>query len=201
MEAFLVSIATVGIAEMGDRTQLLSLVLAAQYRQPWPILAGVLVATLANHAVAGLVGVWFGELLQPRLLDVVVGAGMLGMALWTLKPDAPGAVAALGRRGAFVAALIVFFIAEIGDKTQARHRRVGRRLRQSRPGGGGNDHRHAGGEYARRVLGARPSPTACRCGRSMSALPALSGLWASSSSPARCCTDGDPCRGIAASLP
>jgi putative Ca2+/H+ antiporter (TMEM165/GDT1 family) len=118
MEAFLVSIATVGIAEMGDRTQLLSLVLAAQYRQPWPILAGVLVATLANHAVAGLVGVWFGEFLQPRFLDVVVGAGLLGMALWTLKPDAPGAVAARGRRGAFVATLIAFFIAEIGDKTQ-----------------------------------------------------------------------------------
>jgi putative Ca2+/H+ antiporter (TMEM165/GDT1 family) len=118
MEAFLVSLATVGIAEMGDRTQLLSLLLAAQYRQPWPILAGVLVATLANHAVAGLAGVWFGELLQPALLDVVVGAGMLAMALWTLKPDAPGAVGVRGRRGAFAATLIAFFVAEIGDKTQ-----------------------------------------------------------------------------------
>jgi putative Ca2+/H+ antiporter (TMEM165/GDT1 family) len=118
MEAFLVSIATVGVAEMGDRTQLLSLVLAAHYRQPWPILAGVLAATLANHAAAGLVGVWFGEFLRPALLDAVVGAGMLGMALWTLKPDTPGDGAAIGRRGAFLATLIAFFIAEIGDKTQ-----------------------------------------------------------------------------------
>jgi len=118
MEAFFVSIATVGIAEMGDRTQLLSLVLAAHYRQPWPILAGVLVATLANHALAGLVGVWFGVLLRPALLDAVVGASLLGMALWMLKPDAPGAGAAIGRRGAFLATVIAFFIAEIGDKTQ-----------------------------------------------------------------------------------
>jgi putative Ca2+/H+ antiporter (TMEM165/GDT1 family) len=118
MNVLLLSIATVGMAEMGDRTQLLSLVLAAQYRRPWPILAGVLVATLANHAVAGLVGVWFGEFLQPMLLDAAVGAGMLAMALWTLKPDAPGGATTVGRRSAFLATLIAFFIAETGDKTQ-----------------------------------------------------------------------------------
>src|SRR5215831_3714848 len=88
LEAFLVSISTVAIAEMGDRTQLLSLVLAAHYRRPWPILAGVLCATLANHAAAGLVGVHLGRFLTPRLLDGIVGASMIAMALWALKPDA-----------------------------------------------------------------------------------------------------------------
>ncbi len=75
MEAFLVSVTTVAVAEMGDRTQFLSLVLAAHYRRPWPILAGVLVATLANHALAGLIGVWFGRFLSPPVLDGAVAAG------------------------------------------------------------------------------------------------------------------------------
>jgi putative Ca2+/H+ antiporter (TMEM165/GDT1 family) len=118
MEAFLVSITTVAIAEMGDRTQLLSLVLAAHYRKPWPILAGVLLATLANHSVAGFIGLWFGELLSPALLDSVVGGSMIVMALWVLKPDSLAGGSPANRRGAFVATLIAFFIAEIGDKTQ-----------------------------------------------------------------------------------
>ena len=118
MEAFLVSITTVAIAEMGDRTQLHSLVLTAHYRKPWPILAGVLLATLANHALAGLVGVWFGKFLTPALLDCVVGVSMIAMALWVLKPDSLDGSDPANRRGAFVATLIAFFIAEIGDKTQ-----------------------------------------------------------------------------------
>jgi Ca2+/H+ antiporter, TMEM165/GDT1 family len=118
MEALLVSLVTVAIAEMGDRTQLLSLVLVARYRQPWPILAGILFATLANHAAAGVIGVWFGKFLSPALLDGIVGAGMLAMALWTLKPDRLDEDAPLGRRGAFLATLVAFFVAEIGDKTQ-----------------------------------------------------------------------------------
>ena len=118
MEALLVSIGTVGFAEMGDRTQLLSLMLAARYRRPWPILAGVLLATSANHAMAGLIGVWFGGLLTPRLLDAVVGTSMLAMALWTLRPDRLEDGAAVGGRGAFLATLVAFFVAEIGDKTQ-----------------------------------------------------------------------------------
>ena len=68
MEAFWISITTISIAEIGDRTQLLSLVLAARYRRPWPIVAGILCATLANHAAAGLIGVWFGSLLRPKTL-------------------------------------------------------------------------------------------------------------------------------------
>ena len=118
MEALLVSLVTVAIAEMGDRTQLLSLVLAARYRQPWPILAGILFATLANHAAAGVIGVWFGKFLSPALLDGIVGAGMLAMALWTLKPDRLDEDAPPGRRGAFLTTLVAFFVAEIGDKTQ-----------------------------------------------------------------------------------
>jgi putative Ca2+/H+ antiporter (TMEM165/GDT1 family) len=118
MEALLISLATVAVAEMGDRTQLLSLVLATHYRQPWPILGGILLATLANHAAAGALGVWFGRFLSPALLDGIVGAGMLAMALWTLKPDRFDEDAPIGRRGAFLATLVAFFIAEIGDKTQ-----------------------------------------------------------------------------------
>ncbi len=87
MQSFLVSISSVSIAEIGDRTQLLSLMLAAHYRRPWPILAGVLCATLANHAVAGVIGVRLGRFLTPTLLDAVVGVSMICMALWSLRPD------------------------------------------------------------------------------------------------------------------
>ncbi|MGB6308260.1 MAG: TMEM165/GDT1 family protein [Steroidobacteraceae bacterium] len=119
MEAFLVSLSTVAIAEMGDRTQLLALVLAAHYRKPWPILAGILCATLANHAVAGYVGAHLGKYLTPSRLDLIVGISMIAMALWTLKPDKLDEKEAEPRRtSAFVGTLIAFFIAEIGDKTQ-----------------------------------------------------------------------------------
>ena len=119
MEAFLVSITTISIAEIGDRTQLLSLVLAARYRRPWPIIAGILCATLANHLVAGIVGVWFGSLLNPHMLQIVVGVSMIAMAIWTLKPDKLDEITgASSAMGAFLATLTSFFIAEIGDKTQ-----------------------------------------------------------------------------------
>jgi Ca2+/H+ antiporter, TMEM165/GDT1 family len=119
MESFLISASTVAIAEMGDRTQLLALMLAAHYRKPWPILAGVLCATLANHAVAGIVGARLGRFLTPTVLDAAVGISMIGMALWTLIPDKLDEESnKAGRTSAFVATLIAFFIAEIGDKTQ-----------------------------------------------------------------------------------
>lgn len=119
MEAFLISLSTVSIAEIGDRTQILSLMLAARFRRPWPILAGVFCATLANHAAAAFVGERLGRTLTPALLDAAVGVSMVGMALWTLRPDALEEGSALGsRKGAFLATLVTFFIAEIGDKTQ-----------------------------------------------------------------------------------
>jgi putative Ca2+/H+ antiporter (TMEM165/GDT1 family) len=119
MESFLISLSTVAIAEMGDRTQLLSLVLAARFRRPWPILAGVFCATIANHAVAALIGQRLGHALTPRILDTAVGVSMIVMALWTLKPDTLAETSTDGKRkGAFLATLVTFFIAEIGDKTQ-----------------------------------------------------------------------------------
>ena len=119
MESFLVSISTVAIAEMGDRTQLLSLMLAAHFRKPWPILAGVLCATIANHAAAGFIGARLGRFLTPTILDAVVGVSMIGMALWTLKPDTLEEDAeGVKRTSAFIATVVAFFIAEIGDKTQ-----------------------------------------------------------------------------------
>ncbi len=104
---------------MGDRTQLLSLLLAARFRRPWPILAGIFCATLINHAGAGFVGTMFGRLLTPFWLDLAVGLGMIGMTLWTLKPDhlAEDDVPK-GPASAFLATLVAFFIAEMGDKTQ-----------------------------------------------------------------------------------
>ena len=119
METFLISITTISVAEIGDRTQLLSLLLAARYRRPWPIIAGILCATLANHAVAGVIGVWFGSLLKPRSLEIVVGISMIAMAIWTLKPDTlDESSGGAGAMGAFLATLTAFFVAEIGDKTQ-----------------------------------------------------------------------------------
>jgi Ca2+/H+ antiporter, TMEM165/GDT1 family len=119
MESFLISLSTVAIAEMGDRTQLLSLMLAARFRRPWPILAGVFCATVANHTAAGLIGQRVGQALTPRILDTAVGVSMIVMALWTLRPDTLDEESPeKKRRGAFLATLITFFIAEIGDKTQ-----------------------------------------------------------------------------------
>ena len=119
MQVFLVSLSTVAIAEMGDRTQLLALVLSAKFPKPVPIIAAIFFATVANHAIAGFLGMWLGRFLTPRVLDIVVGVSMLGMAVWTLIPDKlDDDDAKTSDRGAFMATLIAFFIAEIGDKTQ-----------------------------------------------------------------------------------
>lgn len=118
MQAFLVSVSTVAIAEMGDRTQLLSMLLAARFRKPWPIIAGILLATIANHALAALVGVEFAKYLTPKVLDLVVGISMLAMSVWTLIPDKMDEGTGVDGRGAFAATLVAFFVAEMGDKTQ-----------------------------------------------------------------------------------
>ncbi len=119
VEAFLVSTGSISVAEIGDRTQLLSLVLAARYRRPLPIIAGIFCATLANHAAAGFIGNLFGDFLNPKALQIIVGISMIGMALWTLKPDILDQDAvSVGAAGAFLATLTSFFLAEIRDKTQ-----------------------------------------------------------------------------------
>jgi Ca2+/H+ antiporter, TMEM165/GDT1 family len=119
MEALLTSLTVVSIAEIGDRTQLLALLLASQFRRPVPILCGILLATVANHAVAALAGEWIGDLLSPSVLRWVLVASFAAMAVWTLIPEKPGEEgAALPRYGAFLTTLVGFFVCEIGDRTQ-----------------------------------------------------------------------------------
>jgi len=120
MEAFLVSTGLVALAEMGDKTQLLSLLLAARFRKPLPIIAGILVATLLNHALAGAVGNWLQETLGPDVLRWILGLSFIAMGAWMLVPDKldDAGAGAAGRFGAFGATLVAFFIAEMGDKTQ-----------------------------------------------------------------------------------
>ncbi|MFI5447774.1 TMEM165/GDT1 family protein [Polaromonas sp. UC242_47] len=120
MEAFLVSTGIVALAEMGDKTQLLALVLAARFRKPWPIVFGIFVATIANHALAGALGAWVTTMLSPQTLRWILGVSFIAMAVWMLIPDklddedtekAP-------RFGVFATTVLVFFLAEMGDKTQ-----------------------------------------------------------------------------------
>ena len=120
MEAFLLSTGIVALAEMGDKTQLLSLVLAARFRRPWPILGGILIATLANHALAGAVGASVTAWLGPQWLRWILAGSFIAMAAWMLVPDrlddddAPDAP----RHSVLVTTVIAFFLAEMGDKTQ-----------------------------------------------------------------------------------
>ncbi|GGG58404.1 UPF0016 family membrane protein [Pseudohongiella nitratireducens] len=119
MDAFLISTGLVTLAEMGDRTQLLAFLLAAKFRRPVPIMLGILIATLANHAFAGFIGQWFAELLTPEILRWVLAVTFFAMAAWMMIPDkldddAPDA----SQYGVLLTTIIAFFLAEIGDKTQ-----------------------------------------------------------------------------------
>ncbi|TFW00780.1 TMEM165/GDT1 family protein [Oxalobacteraceae bacterium OM1] len=119
MEAFLVSTGIVALAEIGDKTQLLSFLLAAKFRRPLPIIFGILVATLVNHALAGAVGGWLTSLLGPDAMRWILGISFLAMAGWMLIPDKVDDLGSTdGRFGVFGATLISFFLAEMGDKTQ-----------------------------------------------------------------------------------
>jgi putative Ca2+/H+ antiporter (TMEM165/GDT1 family) len=118
MNAFLVSTGTIALAEIGDKTQLLALLLAARFRQPLPIILGIVVATLANHLLAGLVGLWLAHWLTPMVLRWSLGLGFLLMAAWTLVPDKDDGTSGNAALGAFLATTLTFFVAEIGDKTQ-----------------------------------------------------------------------------------
>ncbi|WJF90968.1 TMEM165/GDT1 family protein [Paraburkholderia bonniea] len=120
-QAFLISTGAVTLAEIGDKTQLLSLVLAARYRKPIPIILGVFVATLINHAGAGALGAWLGALVTPSAMRWVLAASFIAMGLWILVPDKldeNDASATRTRLGVFSATVITFFLAEMGDKTQ-----------------------------------------------------------------------------------
>jgi putative Ca2+/H+ antiporter (TMEM165/GDT1 family) len=119
MEAFLVSTLAVTIGEIGDKTQLLALLLAARYKKTFPIVAGILVATLLNHALAGLFGQWIVSQIAPQFLRWALGISFIAIALWTLKPDEMGEdELSSSKLNVFWVTCITFFLAEIGDKTQ-----------------------------------------------------------------------------------
>src|SRR5690606_14528611 len=117
---FFVSTGVVTLAEIGDKTQLLALLLAARFRGPWPIIWGILIATVVNHALAGAVGQLVSELLSDAWLCSLVAVSFLAVAAWTLIPDKldDDNTPPISRYGAFMAALVAFFLAEVGDKTQ-----------------------------------------------------------------------------------
>jgi putative Ca2+/H+ antiporter (TMEM165/GDT1 family) len=120
LEAFLFSTGVVALAEIGDKTQLLAFILAARFRRPWPIVAGILAATVVNHALAGAAGAWLMALAGPVAMRWVLGVSFLAMAAWTLVPDhvEEGEVAPRSGRGVFLTTIVAFFLAEMGDKTQ-----------------------------------------------------------------------------------
>jgi len=120
LEALLVSTLVVAVGELGDKTQLLTLVLAARYRKPWPIIAGILVATLANHTVAAWIGQWVREAVPPGVLRWGLALSFFAVATWALKPDQfdDSDAPPVSDRNVFVVTVVAFFLAEIGDKTQ-----------------------------------------------------------------------------------
>ena len=120
MEAFWVSTGVVALAEIGDKTQLLAFILAARFKKPAPIIAGIVLATLINHGLAGALGAWITAVVSPEVLRWVLGVSFIGMAVWTLIPDEmeDEETQVAQRFGVFGATLITFFLAEMGDKTQ-----------------------------------------------------------------------------------
>lgn len=120
MESLFVSTGVVALAEIGDKTQLLAFILAARFKKPLPIVAGILVATLVNHGLAGALGAWITISVSPDILRWVLGISFIGMAVWTMIPDKieEEETRAATKFGIFGATLITFFLAEMGDKTQ-----------------------------------------------------------------------------------
>ena len=120
MDPLLVSTGVVALAEIGDKTQLLAFLLAARFKKPLPIIAGIFIATIFNHGLAGALGAWITSMLTPEILRWVLGISFLGMAAWTLVPDKieEDETHVASRFGVFGATLVTFFLAEMGDKTQ-----------------------------------------------------------------------------------
>ena len=120
MEALFISTGVVALAEIGDKTQLLAFILAARFKKPLPIIAGILCATLVNHGLAGALGAWITSAVSPGTMRWVLGASFIGMAIWTMIPDKieEEETQVAKRFGVFGATLVTFFLAEMGDKTQ-----------------------------------------------------------------------------------
>lgn len=118
MEALVLSTSVVALAEMGDKTQLLSFVLAAKLKRRAPIILGILFATLANHFIAGYVGAWLASLVSPQALRWIVALSFFAFGAWALRPDKLEEDRSLPSAGVFLATLIAFFLVEMGDKTQ-----------------------------------------------------------------------------------
>lgn len=120
MEALLVSTGVVALAEIGDKTQLLAFILAARFKKPLPIIAGILCATIINHGLAGALGAWITSMVTPEVMRWVLGASFIGMAAWTMIPDKieDDETLIANKLGVFGATFITFFLAEMGDKTQ-----------------------------------------------------------------------------------
>ena len=118
MEPVFISALVVALAEIGDKTQLLAIVLATRFKRPLPIIAGILVATIANHLAAATAGYFISDLLQGMWFRIVVGVSFIAMAAWTLVPDKDDELKSDSRWGAFVTTAVAFFLVEIGDKTQ-----------------------------------------------------------------------------------
>lgn len=117
-ETIFSSFALVAVSEMGDKTQLLAFSLAARYRKPWPVLCGIFVATLLNHGLASTVGVWIAGLVTPKTMAIVLGVLFVAFGVWTLKPDTLEESEKKDRFGPFLTTAVLFFFAEMGDKTQ-----------------------------------------------------------------------------------
>lgn len=120
MESLFISTGVVALAEIGDKTQLLAFLLATRFKKPLPIIAGILAATILNHALAGALGAWITAVLSPEVLRWILGLSFLGMAVWTMIPDKieEEEMQVARKFGVFGATLITFFLAEMGDKTQ-----------------------------------------------------------------------------------
>lgn len=120
MESLIVSTGVVALAEIGDKTQLLAFILAARFKRPLPIIAGILAATLINHGLAGALGAWITSVISPEVMRWALGLSFIGMAIWTLIPDKieEEETQVAQRLGVFGATFVTFFLAEMGDKTQ-----------------------------------------------------------------------------------
>lgn len=120
LEALFISTGVVALAEIGDKTQLLAFILAARFKKPLPIIAGIFCATVVNHGLAGALGAWISSAVSPDALRWLLGLSFIGMAIWTMIPDKieDKETKVAGPLGVFAATLVTFFLAEMGDKTQ-----------------------------------------------------------------------------------